>query len=246
MEFIKQNVKIKNFLLPLIAVLIYLLTPFLQLSNTYLDSNLKEAASTYASLKIMNGVVAVLQHSSVSEGVVINMTQTPGEILEPLHDTIERFADMMTLSLVAIGSQKILWEFSHLPMLLYLVALLGVIYIFYPKESVKKFLVMMIVFKLFIPFSALVSNYTNEHIFFPKIQTSKAILQNSIEGISTNSSMLEKIKNFSAQMGYYLSHKDEIGDALVELITLYFSQFLINILLIPLFFIYGVKNFLKS
>ena len=81
---------------------------FEEKSSTYLDDTLKKAIYTYAIVRGINGVISVLQNSSVAmspAGIGINMAL--GEILDPINDLMERFSWVMLVSIAAIGIQKI-------------------------------------------------------------------------------------------------------------------------------------------
>lgn len=77
-------------------------------SGKYVDEALVQAFSTYAVARGINGVVSVLQSVSVGGSLGVAFNVSPGEILDPVNDLVERFAAIMELSIGSLLIQKIL------------------------------------------------------------------------------------------------------------------------------------------
>ncbi|MDO9622873.1 MAG: hypothetical protein Q7J46_02635 [Pseudomonas sp.] len=77
-------------------------------SGKYVDEALVQAFSTYAVARGINGVVSVLQSVSVGGSFGVAFDVSPGEILDPVNDLVERFAAIMELSIGSLLIQKIL------------------------------------------------------------------------------------------------------------------------------------------
>lgn len=79
----------------------------------YTDETLKRSLAAFAIARGLNGVISVAQGTEVAvqpAGVGVNFT--PGEILDPINDLIERFSWVMLLSSTSLGLQKILLSIS--------------------------------------------------------------------------------------------------------------------------------------
>ncbi len=75
----------------------------------YTESGFKRALVTFAVARSLNGVISVAQGTEVAvqpAGVGINFT--PGQILDPVNDLIERFSWVMLASTTSLGLQKVL------------------------------------------------------------------------------------------------------------------------------------------
>jgi len=75
----------------------------------YADKGFKRALVTFAVARGLNGVISVAQGTEVAvqpAGVGINFT--PGEILDPINDLVERFSWIMLASTTSLGLQKLL------------------------------------------------------------------------------------------------------------------------------------------
>jgi len=119
----------KNFLLTaaivLAAVIAWLPTAD-SVSAGYVDSAFKRALVGYALARGLNGVISVAQGTEVAlqpAGVGVNFT--PGEILDPINDLVERFSWIMMLASSSLGVQKILLSMSAWQGLLIALSVVG-------------------------------------------------------------------------------------------------------------------------
>ncbi len=77
------------------------------------DSAFKRALVTWALARGLNGVLSVAQGTEVAiqpAGVGVNFT--PGEILDPINDLVERFSWIMMLASSSLGVQQVLLAMS--------------------------------------------------------------------------------------------------------------------------------------
>jgi hypothetical protein len=96
----------------------------------YTDKGFKRALVTFAVARTLNGVISVAQGTEVAvqpAGIGINFT--PGEILDPINDLIERFSWVMLASSTSLGLQKLLLAIFSSPAFtgLILLSLLGAV-----------------------------------------------------------------------------------------------------------------------
>ncbi len=257
---INSSIK-KRLILPILAILIFLLTPlYKNISEKYIDDTLKDAVVTYATLRGINAGVSVIQESSVSLGVGLEGNIAIGQTLDPINDAVERFSDMLTISLWVLGSEKAIFELteSNIIYIFLILAIIGAIFV--KNDFFNKILIILIVMRLFIPFSAIISNYTNQEIFAPKIAKDLKILNytktkkvdmklvtknddswwSSMKNSASNVS--KSFEDFKDTMQFYIKNSEKIIIALVDLSMLYFSKFLLDLILLPMLFVYIIKN----
>lgn len=133
------------------------------------DAALVRAGTTYALVRGINGMVSVLQGTTLAFSPAgIGMQVSAGEVLDPVNDLVERFSWIMLLSSTAIGVQRILMEVGSwlglgpllsLSMLLFALGcwketLLGCSV----SAMAGRFLVLALAVRFFIPASALLSD----------------------------------------------------------------------------------------
>lgn len=80
-----------------------------KVGREYTDRGFKRALVTFAVARSLNGVISVAQGTEVAiqpAGIGVNFT--PGQILDPINDLIERFSWIMLASSTSLGIQKVL------------------------------------------------------------------------------------------------------------------------------------------
>lgn len=82
-------------------------------SSAYTESGLRRTLLTYAIARGLNGVISVAQGTEVAiEPAGIGLTFTPGQILAPVNDLIERFSWVVLVSGTSLGIQELLLSIS--------------------------------------------------------------------------------------------------------------------------------------
>ena len=74
-------------------------------SYNYLDGSFVNASALYILTRSINGVVSMLQTTTVGIGVA---SISVGELLDPINDIVERFSDLIVIAIGSIVTQKIL------------------------------------------------------------------------------------------------------------------------------------------
>lgn len=77
------------------------------------NSALKRSLVTFGAARALNAVISTAQGTEVSVTPAgLGVTLTPGEVLDPVNDLVERFSEFMLVSSVALGVQSVLLEVS--------------------------------------------------------------------------------------------------------------------------------------
>ncbi|MBX2849537.1 MAG: hypothetical protein KTR16_14545 [Acidiferrobacterales bacterium] len=75
------------------------------------QAGLQRALVTFGVSRALNGVISVAQGTEVAvEPVGVGMTFTPGQILDPVNDLIERFSTVVLVAGTAFGAQHVLLD----------------------------------------------------------------------------------------------------------------------------------------
>jgi hypothetical protein len=73
------------------------------------DAGLKRALVSFASARALNAVISVVQGTEISaQPMGIGVVFTPGQVLDPVNDLVERFSNAMLAASVAFGVEKVL------------------------------------------------------------------------------------------------------------------------------------------
>lgn len=110
------------------SVLLALLPTADSMGQTHVDTAFKRALVGYALARGLNGVISVAQGTEVAiqpAGVGVNFT--PGEILDPVNDLVERFSWIMMLASSSLGIQKVLLSMSAWKGLLFVLVFTGML-----------------------------------------------------------------------------------------------------------------------
>ena len=173
-------------------------------SKEYVDKSFKRAFISFGIAKSLNGVISVAQGTEVAiqpAGIGINLT--PGQILDPVNDLVERFSWIMLMSTTSLGIQKIFLAMSVWPAFSYIVVFmltLGLILLFIKTRKhyqfrtfILRISLILIVLRFVVPITGL-ANQGIYHVFLEKeYVTSTQRLENTTEEIGK----LNKNNNFS-------------------------------------------------
>jgi hypothetical protein len=82
-------------------------------SKEYAEQSLTRALVTFTAARALNGAVSVAQGTEVAvEPGGVGVILTPGQILDPINDLIERFSGVMLVAASSLGLQLVLLEIS--------------------------------------------------------------------------------------------------------------------------------------
>ena len=82
-----------------------------QVSDDYAEDALKRALATFAVARTLNGVISVAQGTEIAlEPGGVGVMLTPGQILDPINDLVERFSSVMLVAASSLGLQIVLLE----------------------------------------------------------------------------------------------------------------------------------------
>lgn len=77
------------------------------------ESLFQRALVTFALARTLNGVISAVQGTEVAlQPAGVGVTLTPGELLDPVNDLVERFSWLMLGATVSLGVQQVLLELS--------------------------------------------------------------------------------------------------------------------------------------
>lgn len=98
-------------LLLLVAALVACswLAPLDAAADRKIDAGLKRALVSFAVARALNAIISVAQGTQVSlQPMGVGVSLSVGQVLDPVHDVIEKFSTLMLIASVAFGVQKVL------------------------------------------------------------------------------------------------------------------------------------------
>ena len=138
----QKNKRFNRWIFTLVLLLAGVLsvTPFMdkRAAGDY-EQLFQRAFVTFALARTINGVISVVQGTEVAlQPAGVGVTLTPGEILDPVNDLIERFSWIMMGATISLGVQNVLLDVSAWWVIQILVTALAawlVIRLWYPGQG---------------------------------------------------------------------------------------------------------------
>jgi hypothetical protein len=157
--------------LGLVAILA--VTPFMdQRAAADYEQLFQRAFVTFALARTINGVISVVQGTEIAlQPAGVGVTLTPGEILDPVNDLVERFSWIMLGATISLGVQNVLLDVSAFWAVQALLAVMAawlLIRLWYPgqgSEFYKALLKRVFLLLLFIRFAVPVMLIANDLLY---------------------------------------------------------------------------------
>jgi len=176
-----SNSKSRKWLISVLLLLVAVLsvTPFVdQRAAADYEQLFQRAFITFALARTINGVISVVQGTEVAlQPAGVGVTLTPGEILDPVNDLVERFSWIMMGATVSLGIQNVLLDISAWWLIQALVAALAawiMIRLWYPGQGSQLYRVLLMrvfLLVLFIRFAVPVMLIVNDLLYQQFLET---------------------------------------------------------------------------
>ena len=148
-------------------------TPFMdQRAAADYEQLFQRAFVTFALARTINGVISVVQGTEIAlQPAGVGVTLTPGEILDPVNDLVERFSWVMMGATISLGVQNVLLDISAWWVIQALVTLLAawlLIRLWYPgqeSEVTRALLKRVFLLVLFVRFAVPVMLIANDLLY---------------------------------------------------------------------------------
>jgi len=192
-----MNKTLKNILVVVIALLVMLAAQLNWvdgIGEEYTEQGFKRALVAYGIARGLNAVISVAQGTEVAiEPVGVGVTFTPGQILDPINDLVERFSWVVMASGASLGVQRILlqmtaWQwFSALVSVSLMIAL----FIYFKPEKLSpairsgfyKLALVLVIIRFTVPMIAIVNEGIYRVFLQPQYESSKQMLEQATENL---------------------------------------------------------------
>ncbi|MCK4865055.1 MAG: hypothetical protein KAT06_06470 [Gammaproteobacteria bacterium] len=211
-------------LLFIIAIVLNLTQVLDTSSKQHIDKAFNRALITFSIAKTLNGVISVAQGTEIAiqpAGIGINLT--PGQILDPVNDLVERFSWIMLMSTTSLGIQKVFLTMSVWPEFSYLMIAflaLGLILLFTKTRKhvhlrilILRISLLFIIIRFAVPFSGLANEFVYRMFLENEYITSTKTLETTAQEIGQLNeieqySQLGNKKNSKKKNSFWQSAKD--------------------------------------
>lgn len=136
----------------------------------------QRALITFALARTLNGAISAVQGTELAlQPAGVGVTLTPGEVLDPINDLVERFSWIMLVATISLGVQQVLLDVGQWWGVRVLVALLGLAWLWFRirkpagapggRPAFEATLLRVFVVVLFIRFAVPVAMIANEALY---------------------------------------------------------------------------------
>lgn len=238
------------------------------LATQQVDAGLKRALASFATARALNAVISVVQGTEVSvapggAGVVL----TPGQVLYPVNDLVEKFSTLMLAASVSFGIQKVLimiggsWMVAALLTLAVLARVLLYLRQLHSPPWLTSALVVLLMVRFAIPLVTLGSDALFQEFLVGDYQSSQQGIDSasgqigkseSLGSVTTEANgdqgLVAKLKDWwsrNADLGTRLEKLKQAAEQATDHIIRLIVIFLLQTLVIPLLLLwalYGVTS----
>lgn len=180
--------------LMLVAVVLSSLTSVDRVAEADYEKLFQRAFITFALARSLNGVISAVQGTELAlQPAGVGVTLTPGQILDPVNDLVERFSWIMLGATLSLGIQQVLLDVGQWWALRVLVAVLGLWWLWFrvrrptrgePVSGKREqILLRVFIIVLFVRFAVPVALIANEALYGlflePKYLESTEVIENA-------------------------------------------------------------------
>jgi len=164
------------------------LTPFMdQRASADYDKLFQRAFVTFALARTINGVISVVQGTEVAlQPAGVGVTLTPGQILDPVNDLVERFSWIMMGATISLGVQNVLLDISAWWVIQILFAALAawmMVRVWYPGQDsrlqrtlLKRVFLLMLFIRFAVPVMLIANDLLYQQFLEQRYQQSTEII----------------------------------------------------------------------
>ncbi len=163
--------------------------------RNYTEQGFKRALITFGIARGLNGVISVAQGTEVSlQPAGVGVTLTPGQILDPVNDLIERFSWVMLASSSSLGMQRLLIDITSWPGFSLLLALMAMALLLlrwlsqFQHSGVQviasRLVMLLLLIRFAVPFIAIANEALYEQFLKDQYEVSLQHLEQTTETIS--------------------------------------------------------------
>jgi hypothetical protein len=262
----------RRYILPLICLLVgvgLILFPPQRIvsldaaADSYFEDSVTKASIAYGTARLINAGVSVVKESTLQlEPGGVGVVVAVGQVADPLDDMTERLSSILVTAIVSLLVQKMSFEIAQV----FVFQLIGILLIIIVPLSffrrgmllqyrnlLIKIMLFLVVVRLFLPCSALLSQHLNEQLFFPKIEERQLMIEPLIQDFKSLTEfnipeikglgdvfsgpvkmMSEKSLQLNIALTILMANGVEIFNNLIAIAALYLGVFVIQVLFLPL------------
>jgi hypothetical protein len=214
-----------------------------------LSEKSKQIAGVWATLKVVNGVINVLQSVQIGGSVIVEASVNPMEFLSPIDNILDKISNLLLWAFGAVIFEKILLAISGYIVFLIVIpvcAIISIITIWTSKDKSKinRVVIVSVLVSLIVLFAIPVSFYLSSFIEKKVLTNNVNTVLESINAKGNTAAKMEKdlsgLKKIGSSITNYLTNAKNVGSAVIEDTINYFIIFIFTNVIIPILTILGL------
>lgn len=235
------------------------LGPLEAAANAQVDAGLKRALLSFASARALNAAISLAQGTEIAvqpAGVGINLSV--GQILDPLNDLVERFAELMLTASIAFGIQKVLLEIGAHWAISAIFSLLAAAWAFcylrrqVPPPWLSRLLLVLVLTRFAMPLATIGSDAVFQHFLADDYRASQQAVERSAGSAERldppaaggEAGLVERLKGWLGAQGTAWRARVDLLRQAVEQASAHIVKlmviFVLQTLLLPLLLLWGL------
>jgi hypothetical protein len=223
------------------------------MQNTLTDKS-RKILNVWATLKIINGVINVLQSAEIGGSFFVEASVNPLEFLAPIDNILDKLSDLLLWALGAIIMEKLLLTISGLlvfKIVIPVCILLCIITIWIKKDKTKitrmvsVFMLTGISISIAIPLSFQLSTVIENKVFTDRVGNLISSINNKGDSAASMENEVTSLKKIGKSILSFMSDAKNLGDALIEDMINFVIIFLVTNIVIPILTIFGIISITK-
>lgn len=250
----KQNAAMRIAAVVILAVLVVLAwtAPLDARAKEHAEAGLKRALATFATARVANAFISVVQEASISAGpVFVGATVKPGEVLDPVNDLIEQLATLMLIASVSLGMQLLLMHVGgHFAVNAAVsVVLLAWAAMLLTSRRNPAWFTRVVVVLLFVRFAAPLAALGSEGVYQ---LTLDPVYQQSQKALDASSRQVAAPTSIDEARGWVLDTREKLRavrerlEGAVRHVVELMAIFVVQTLVLPLAFLWLAYRFFRS
>lgn len=156
-----------------VTVLLSTLTPVDRLAETEYKALFQRALITFALARTLNGIISAVQGTELAlQPAGVGVTLTPGQVLDPINDLVERFSWIMLAATLSLGVQQVLLDVGQWWGVKLLLGVLGLLWLWVRlrhsdnrRAGSETLLLRLFILAAFVRFAVPVAMIANEGMY---------------------------------------------------------------------------------
>ena len=213
-----------------------------------------QVARVWAVLRIINGVVNVLQSAEIGGSFFVEASVNPLEFLSPLDNTLDKISNILLWALGAIILEKLILAISGYLVFMVIIPVcvlitIFTIWVYKDKTKIHKAAVVALLISIVVPFAIPLSFQFSTIIENKLLNKNVNDLVESIDEKGKSAEAMETemsgIRRAGASIMKFFSNAKDLGNSIINDLVNYVIIFILTNMIIPIFTILGLYGTTK-